>query len=246
MELTIIGCSGSFPGPGSAASCYLVVAERFRLLIDLGSGALGALQRFAGLDDIDAIYLSHLHADHCLDMCGYRVARVFHPGGPLRRIPVYGPAGTAARLDRAAGPDVAEVMAESFEFRTLAPGRFSIGPFDATVDHMNHPVETFGLRLEHDGRVIAYSADTGPSERLVALASGADLLLCEATFAEGPDLPPDLHLTAGQAAEHAARADVPALVLTHLMPWNDPQRALEDASAHFRGPITMASPGQGY
>jgi ribonuclease BN (tRNA processing enzyme) len=246
MELTVVGCSGSFPGPGSSASCYLVVAERFRLLLDLGSGALGALQRFAGLDDIDAICVSHLHADHCLDMCGYRIARVFHPDGPLPRIPVYGPDGTAARLDRAAGPDVGEVMASSFDFVTLAPGRIGIGPFDLTVDHMNHPVETFGFRIEHAGRAIAYSADTGLSERLVDLASGADTLLCEATFTDGPDLPPDLHLTAGQAAEHAARAGVARLVLTHLMPWNDPQRSLAEASARFRGPITLASPGQRY
>jgi ribonuclease BN (tRNA processing enzyme) len=246
MELTVVGCSGSFPGPGSAASCYLVAAEQFRLVLDLGSGALGALQRFAGLDDIDAICLSHVHADHCLDMCGYRVARVYHPDGPLRRIPVYGPAGAAERLDRAAGPDVTATMADSFDFVALTPGRIGIGPFDVTVDHMNHPVETFGFRLEHAGRAIAYSADTGVSERLVDLASGADTLLCEATFTDGPGLPPDLHLTAGQAAEHAARAAVARLVLTHLPPWNNPQRSLAEASAQFRGPITLASPGQRY
>ena len=87
---------------------------------------------------------------------------------------------------------------------------------------MNHPVETFGFRLEHGGRVIAYSADTGPTDRLVSLAAGADVLLCEASFTEGPGLPADLHLTARQAGEHAARAEVGQLVLTHLMPWNRP------------------------
>src|SRR5487761_1525454 len=67
VRLTVIGCSGSFPGPDSPGSCYLVEADGFRLLLDLGNGALGALQRYCGLYDVDAICLSHLHADHCLD-----------------------------------------------------------------------------------------------------------------------------------------------------------------------------------
>ena len=98
MRLTIIGCSGSFPGPDSPASCYLVEAEGFRLLIDLGSGALSALQRYAGLYDIDAICVSHLHADHCLDLCCYSVALTYHPEGPRPKIPVYGPSQAAVRL----------------------------------------------------------------------------------------------------------------------------------------------------
>ena len=98
MRLTVIGCAGSFPGPESPASCYLVEADGFRLLLDFGNGALGVLQRHAGLYDIDAICLSHLHGDHCLDMCSYWVARTYGPGGPLPSIPVYGPAGTAAQF----------------------------------------------------------------------------------------------------------------------------------------------------
>jgi ribonuclease BN (tRNA processing enzyme) len=72
MRLTIVGCSGSFPGPDSPASCYLVEAEHdgatFRLVLDLGSGALGHLQRYTDLESVDAVVLSHLHADHCLDI----------------------------------------------------------------------------------------------------------------------------------------------------------------------------------
>src|SRR5487761_81872 len=100
VRLTVIGCSGSFPGPDSPASCYLVEADGFRLLLDLGNGALGALQRHAPLDGIDAVCLSHLHADHCLDLCSFWVARTYHPEGPRPRIPVYAPAGTAARMAR--------------------------------------------------------------------------------------------------------------------------------------------------
>ncbi|HYB87209.1 MAG TPA: MBL fold metallo-hydrolase [Streptosporangiaceae bacterium] len=245
MRLTIIGCSGSFPGPDSPASSYLLEADGFRLVLDLGNGALGTLQRHADLYGIDAVCLSHLHADHCLDLCSYYVARTFHPGGPRPRIPVYAPEGTASRMARSYGLDEPPGMTEAFEFLTLAPGTRRIGPFQVTTAHVNHPVETFGFRLEHAGRVIAYSADTGESAALVGLAREADLLLCEASLLDGPDLPRDLHLTAGQAAQHAARAGAGRLVLTHLVPWNDPARTLEEAGgASFPGPISLAASGR--
>ncbi len=242
MRLTIIGCSGSFPGPESPASSYLLEAEGFRLLLDLGSGALGVLQRHADLYSIDAVALSHLHADHCLDMCGYWVARRYAPDGPQPAIPVFGPEGAAERLSRAADPGA--VMTDAFTFHTLAPGTRPIGPFQVTTARMAHPVETYGFRIEHGGRVLAYSADTGPAETLVDLARGADLLLCEASFLEEPDLPPGLHLTGRQAGEHAARAGARHLVLTHISPGTDKQRSFAEAEAVFGGPISLAAPGQ--
>jgi ribonuclease BN (tRNA processing enzyme) len=242
MDLTIVGCSGSFPGPESAASCYLAEAEGFRMLLDLGNGALGSLQRYAALDSIDAICLSHLHTDHCIDVCSYNVVRIFNPSGPLPRIPVYGPAGTADRLSRAA-VDTGHPIADAFDFETLTPGKLEIGPFAITVDHMSHPVETFGFRIEHAGKVIAYSADTGPTERLVTLAAGADVLLCEASFTEAPGLPDGVHLTGRQAAEHAARAGAGELVLTHLVPWNRREHVQAEAAASYQGALSLAVPG---
>jgi ribonuclease BN (tRNA processing enzyme) len=244
VRLTVIGCSGSFPGPRSPASCYLLEAEGFRLLLDLGSGAVGVLQRHAGLGQIDAVCLSHLHADHCLDLCPFWVARTFHPGGPLPQVPVYGPAGTAGRMAKAYGLEEHPGMTERFGFETLAPGTRQIGPFEVTTAHMNHPVETFGFRISHAGRSLAYSADTGQTPALAELAAGADLLLCEASFLTGPDLPEDLHLTARQAAQHAARAGAAALMLTHLVPWNDPARSLAEAGdAGYGGQIRLAASG---
>src|SRR5215471_7290863 len=119
MEITIVGCSGSFPGRDSSASCYLVTAEDFRLVLDLGNGSVGALQRYAALDQVDAVCLSHLHSDHCLDMCSYHVFRTYHPNWPLGKIPLYGPRGTADRLDRAAS-DSARPITDSFDVRILA------------------------------------------------------------------------------------------------------------------------------
>jgi ribonuclease BN (tRNA processing enzyme) len=242
MQLTVIGCSGSFPGPDSPASSYLLEAEGFRLVIDLGNGALGVLQRHAELFGIDAICVSHLHADHCTDLSSYWVARQYAPEGPRPPIPVYGPRGTAARIAGFCGEDVASIRAR-FDVRDVDPQSLQIGPFRVTTERMNHPVETFGFRVEHAGWTVAYSADTGPAQALVRLASGADVLLSEASFQDGDDNPPDLHLTARQAGEHATRAGVGQLVLTHLVPWYDRERSLAQAAETFRGPLSVAASG---
>src|SRR6202012_3709001 len=154
MRLTIIGCSGSFPGPESPASSYLLEAEGFRLVLDLGNGALGVVERHASPSDIDAVALSHLHADHCLDMCGYWVARRYAPGGPQPPIPCYAPDRAAERLTLANGlePDPGPGMADAFTFRTLTPGTRPIGPFQVTTGWLIRAVVTWN---GHGGRVLA-------------------------------------------------------------------------------------------
>lgn len=244
MRLTVAGCSGSFPGPDSAASCYLLQADGFRLVIDMGNGSLGALQRHAPLFGIDAVLLSHLHADHCVDLYSYSVARTYHPAGPQPPIPVYGPAGSSERIGLIGGAGRDDELMKRFAFETLAPGTARIGPFDVTLAHMNHPVETFGFRFSHGGRSLVYTGDTGETEALAGLARDADVFLAEAAFLDGPGLPPNLHLTARQAAGYAARAGAGRLVLTHLQPWNDPDIARAQAAAAFAGDIDLAAAGQ--
>jgi ribonuclease BN (tRNA processing enzyme) len=245
MQLTVVGCAGSFPGPDSPASCYLLTAEGFRLVLDMGNGSLGALQRYADMFAIDAIWLSHLHPDHCVDVASYSVARKYAPGGPRPAIPVYGPAGTAERVAGVLGPghSGADDVRERFTVHELAPGTLEIGPFRIAAEHMNHPVETFGFRVEHAGWRLAYSADTGETDALVRLAQDADVLLCEASFRSGQDNPRNLHLTARQAGEYAARAGAGELVLTHLVPGNDREQAVAEAAGSYPGALSAAISG---
>jgi ribonuclease BN (tRNA processing enzyme) len=242
MRLTVIGCSGSFPGPDSPASCYLLEAEGFRLVMDMGNGALGVLQQHAGLFGIDAICVSHLHGDHCIDLSSYWVARQYAPGGPRPPIPVYGPEGTAERMAGFCGEDVVPIRAR-FEVHDLKSQTQEIGPFRITTDRMNHPVETFGFRVEHAGGKLAYSADTGETDALVRLAEDVDVLLSEASFQSNPNNPPNLHLSAQQAGEHATRAGAGQLVLTHLVPWHDRERSLAEAAESYCGPLSAARSG---
>jgi ribonuclease BN (tRNA processing enzyme) len=162
-------------------------------------------------------------------------------------MPVHAPAGASKRLAAAYGMPEEPGLETAFSFSTLSPGTFQVGPFEVTTALMNHPIETYGIRVSYGGRSVAYSADTGESSELVNLAKDADILLCEASFLDEPGLAPDLHLNGRQAAEHAARAGVETLVLTHLVPWYDPARILDDASrGGFDGSIRLAQSGGEY
>lgn len=245
MKLTVLGCAGSFPSADSPCSSYLVEAGGFRLLVDLGNGALGALQRYSDLYGVDAVLLSHLHPDHWIDLLQYLVARKYARDTELPVLPVYGPANLPERLAAAYGePDPS---AGVFALHPVRPGTVHIGPLRITLGLVNHPVEAYGMRIEHNGRVLAYSGDTGSSEVLVELARDADALLCEASFLEVEDNVPDLHLTGRQAGEHAALAGVRRLLLTHLVAaWGDERRTLSEARSTFDGPVEVVHSGAVY
>lgn len=244
MKLTVVGCSGSYPGPESAASCYLVEHEGYAVVLELGNGAYGALQRHIDPYEVDAVVISHLHADHCLDMCSYYVARKYCPTGVQPRIPVIGPADTAARLSRAYDLEPEPGMNGEFEFVGVADGwRGQLGPFTVTVALVRHPVEAYAVRLDAGGASLVYSGDTGPCPELVELSRGADLALYEASFVESRDNPADLHMTGRDAALTAAEAGVGQLVLTHLVPWNDDAEVLADSEAVDGANATLAHPG---
>jgi ribonuclease BN (tRNA processing enzyme) len=243
MRLTVLGCAGSFPGPESPCSAYLVEADGFRLLVDFGSGSLSSLQRYAGLKSVDAILLSHLHCDHMMDAALYVVVQRYAPDGPYPPLPMYAPAGAPERLAAAYSADEGP-LDDVYNFYSLQPGSFPIGPFTVTVDRVNHPIETYGVRLEHNGRVLAYSGDTAMCDALLRLAQGADLFLCEASYLDGADNPPGLHLTGREAGEVATKAGVRRLLLTHLVTaWGSEAETLEAAVATFQGPVEIARPG---
>ena len=261
MKITIVGCSGSFGGPGNACSSYLVEHEGFRAVLDFGNGALGELQRYGSIYDIDAVVLSHLHADHCVDMCGYYVARRYRPGygpdsaTPMPQLDVWGPAGTRERIAKAYDTEAPECDTV-FRFRGLMDGApagasrntFALGPFTLTAARVDHPIEAYALRLEADGKAFVYSGDTGPCEALDQLSADADLLLAEASFQEPRD---DglrgVHLNGREAGECAARARARHLVLTHIPPWTDAEVNLDAAKrAHPDGVVEVARPGAVY
>lgn len=245
MRLTVLGCSGTFPSADSGCSAYLVEHDGFRLMLDAGNGAIGALQRHIGLFDLDAVLLSHLHADHCVDLVAYSYARRYHPERPPR-LTVHGPRGTAERLSQVFDTPPPDLLHDVYDFRTTSPGRTRIGPFDIELTPTAHPIECYAIRVTADGKSITYSADTGPCDDVAKAAAGTDVFLCESTWLDDSPHPPNLHLTAREAAQHAVQAGVGRLSLIHTTAYLDRDAYVTQAAEEFDGPIDLAAPGTTY
>ncbi|RFU39112.1 MBL fold metallo-hydrolase, partial [Actinomadura logoneensis] len=233
MILTVVGCAGTVPGPDAACSCYLVEHAGVRILLDLGTGALGPLQRFAEPCAVDAVVLSHAHRDHCADLVplAYLRDRRDAPG----TVPVLAPAGSAARAVGDGRP-----YTGALRWIDTGPEPYRIGPFTIRTVPVRHSVPAVAVRVSAGGTSLTYSGDTGVCPELDGLARGTDVLLCEAAASVDTPGAARHHLTPAQAAETATRAGAGQLILTHLRPWADPAAALAEARARGSGPVVLA------
>jgi ribonuclease BN (tRNA processing enzyme) len=236
LELTVLGCSGSYPGPGGACSGYLLQDGTTTVLVDAGSGTLANLQRHIGFEDLDAIVLSHEHPDHWSDVEGWNVVCQY----VLDRtgFPVYAPAGLREKTYRPDSP--------AFDWREItAGGAVDVGTMAFAFSRTDHGPETLAMRVDAGGRSLGYSADTGPAWSLDALGPGLDLVLCEASLSIEEENTMQ-HLSARQAGTQAKVAGAGRLVLTHVWAGLDPGEAQSCGSAAFGAPVEMASVGARY
>jgi ribonuclease BN (tRNA processing enzyme) len=242
VRLTVLGSQGTWPGAGRECCGYVVTSDGFHLWLDAGTGTFSRLQEHVPVGDLGGMLISHGHADHFLDIIPAFYAR--HYGGLGEPgLPFYSPPGftdLAALLVSESGRNV---MAEAYAFSQIAHGDvFEIGPFRVVPFEMTHiGVPSLGYRIEAEGKVLAYTGDTGPCDNAVDLARDCDLFLCEATYQNSSELT-FFHLSADQAAKHAEAAGAGRLVLTHITPNLDPGISLEEAAEGFRGAIDVAVP----
>lgn len=254
MRLTIVGSSGSVSGPESASSCYLVQVggangqRTTSVLMDLGSGAFGQLLRYLPPHELDAVLLSHLHADHVVDLAALDVYLRYSPGAPHSRLPLWGPDGSAERVEQLCGePGGGRDAFEARAWRHAETVR--IGPLEITPFGVWHPVPAFALRITgpaEDGsgtRTVVYTGDTDACDGVSQAAHGADLLLAEAAFEEPRDSLRGVHLTGRRAGELASGAGAGRLVLTHIPPWTSREKVRAEACTTFGGPVDLACPG---
>jgi len=238
MRLTVLGGCGAWPAAGQACSGYLVEHDGFRLLMDPGYATVPRLLGDVAADQVDAVWVSHGHPDHCADLNPLLRARSLR-ADPPPALPVWAPPGAldaVLALDRPGMLDAAYTLHE-----VTAGAPFEIGPFQVTTRPLPHFVPNLGVRLEAGGTVLAYTGDTGPSPDVVALARDADLLLAESTHVDRPEQP--FLSTARVAGRQAAEAGARRLVLTHLWPGTDPATAGVMAAESYRGPIEVARAG---
>ncbi|MDA8316324.1 MAG: MBL fold metallo-hydrolase [Actinomycetota bacterium] len=239
MLVTVLGSAGSYPAPGRACSSYLVEDQGYRLLVDCGNGSVANLLQRVRADSIAAVVITHRHVDHMADLVGlYHLLR-FH-GGRKERLPVYAPSAVLEVMEALLPGD--DALHDVCRFETVHAGhRLSLGPLDVSLFAADHPVETVAMRVESAGGRLAYSADSGPTPELARCAAGADLFLCESTWAVPiAGRPAHLHLDAREAGEIAAHAGVGSLVLTHVAYPGTGARAVREARATFGGTIIEA------
>jgi len=240
LSLTVLGSSGSYPGQGHACSGYLVQGGGLNLVVDLGPGSLANLQRHLSLPDLDAVVLTHSHPDHWTDLAGLRTARKYGLG--LEGLPVYGTAETHDHAHR-----LCTNLHPTMVWHDVTDGdEVDLGGLQLRFSATRHYVETLAVRIDGEGRSIAYSADTGPGWDLGALGPGIDLALIESTYPTDDEAEGVLHLSAHQAGDLARKADVGRLVLTHLWPESDPDEHRRIGSEAFGSPVEIAIDNERY
>ncbi|GED97481.1 hypothetical protein nbrc107697_15200 [Gordonia crocea] len=236
-------------GPGAACSGYLLSAPgELPVLLDCGPGVFGELQAVADPNDV-AVVLSHLHADHCMDLPAMLVWRRWAPVPAVGRVPLWGPAGTAARIGAGSSEFPGEVddISDTFEVFEWVDGQgIDLRGLHIEPRKMDHPPTTYGVRVTGpDGAVLAYSGDTALCDGLIDLARGADVFLCEASWTHDPaNRPPHLHMSGLEAGEAATAAGVGVLAITHIPPWTSTADILAEARSAFSGHIELVQQGQ--
>lgn len=245
MELIVLGSSASFPSAGDACSGYLVKQNGTQILLDCGSGVLGALAAETRLADLTAIVITHFHPDHYMDLVPMRYGLRYSTAAvtaPRLLVPPGGSrflenVGVALRNS----PTMFSASFEIEEYDPTLP--LQIGELELRFQRTTHEDPTWAVAVHGAGRLV-YSADTRDSGELATFAAGADLLLCESTYpAAFSDVPSDNHLTSLQAGRLAAQAGVEKLLLTHFWPGFDRAEFQAEAEAAFAGPVLLARPG---
>jgi len=243
MIVTTLGTSSPYPRWQDPCSSFLIEAGGSRLWLDTGAGTLGALLRHCSLEALDAIWVSHTHADHFSDLAvtfyALRYADISRPA-----LTVFGPPGWAERLrtflSHAAVPSPLE---DVFDVQELTDRRaVSAGCFELVPVYVHHDAPCFGVRVSAEAAVVAYTGDTGPCAGLTDLAAGADLLISEAGYGLASSEDDPVHLTATQAGVVAREGQVGGLLLSHLA-GADVTECVRAAAQNYFGPVSGARPG---
>lgn len=238
MKITVIGCYGGFPNKNEACSGYLIESGDCNILIDCGSGVLSLIQNYIDINKIDAVILSHYHGDHISDVfcLQYQTAISFALGMRKKPLEIY-----AHNLNT----KFQELNYKEFCIakEINENSRLDFGKLNITFKWMNHGEPSLGMRIEEEGKVLAYSGDTGLCDNVLEICKNADVFLCEASLLNEYIGKIQGHLSGGQAGKVASRSEVKKLVLTHFPNFIDINELEKEASQEYSGSIIKAKKG---
>jgi ribonuclease BN (tRNA processing enzyme) len=242
VKLTIVGSAPAYTlRAGASSSCYLVELGDHALVLDLGQGSFSQLAAHRRPEDIDGVLVSHLHADHLVDLVPLRHYLRYEAEAD-GRVTLRGPHELRKRFDAFQGETG---FLKGLPGEPLEPGSFRLAGFDVETRHVTHIADSFAFRVmppDGAGPGIVYSGDCARETDLLPLIRPGDTLLCEAAFGSG-ESGGGMHLTARQAARAAAEGGASRLLLTHILDSHDGDRAAAAAAEVFDGAIAIARPG---
>jgi ribonuclease BN (tRNA processing enzyme) len=257
----VLGKSPSWQDAGGACSGYLIETERTKVLLDCGNGVFGKLRERIDYTALDGVIISHLHADHFLDLVPYSYALIYAPKQQPVPVHIWEGTDTPARPRLIAPPGATEtfrrvvgawgndeLIESAFRIEEYAADdEVEIGDIRASFHLVPHFIETFAVRIGSEGSGdIVYSADTRPGAEIVEAARDADLLIIEGTLPRPERTGVRGHLTPEEAGDHARRAGAKRVVITHISDELGDDWALEEAERGFGGPVEIAREGATY
>lgn len=241
MRLTVLGSAASHAGKGQACAGHYLEAAGAAVLMDCGNGVLANLYAVGDPYGLDAVFVTHNHPDHYVDLYSMQAMLRYAPQGPVGPVALYTPGDLYERMQVLLSDRGGEQFREAFAYASMLDTEtLKLGDLRITPHLVPHTDPTYALVAEGDGVKLCYTADTRLGDAALRAASGADLLLAEATLPEAyAGAAP--HMTAREAGVLAREAGVGELVLVHVWPTNDRAQMARDAAAEFDGPVTVAA-----
>jgi ribonuclease BN (tRNA processing enzyme) len=250
VRITVLGKSPAWQDAGGACSGYLVEAGDRCLLLDCGNGVFGKLRAARDFTQVCAVVISHLHADHFIDLVPYAYALAYsHQARAAGSRPaLYAPPGARETFRRITGAWQAEELIEdAFDLHEYDPAaELALDPMQLRFHEVPHFIRTHAVQVREGGSSFTYGADCRPNEAIVAFARDTDLLMLEATLEQPEEAGCRGHLTPAEAGEHAQRSGARRLVLTHMSGDHDLAWARAEAVRTFGGPVELAHEGAVY
>jgi ribonuclease BN (tRNA processing enzyme) len=243
LELVVLGAGPSYSTrPGSSGAAYLVRTAATALLLDLGQGSFPRLAAEIEPSRLDAVFVTHLHPDHYVDLVPLRHYLAYGCRPPAR-VRVIGPPGLADRLD--ALHLEPGFTASALDVEPHSTSSVVIGDLTLEARPVTHMPGSHAVRVAPvgGGPGLVYSGDCGNRDDLVPLIRAGDALLVEASFGVGP-LPSGVtHLDAPAIAALVRSTQPGQVLLTHILDGTDPAGAVDLVAAATSAPVCEVHPG---